>query len=71
MAVFTKNNKNRPTVGALFVGRRQIQILFSTVPVVGLESGCPRNVGSWPRIFFCVLGTGFLVSPHAMNLNFF
>ena len=64
MAVFTKNNKNRPAVGdflfrrpAPSVERRQIQALFSTVPAFGLESGCPRNVGFWPWLF-CVLGLG-------------
>ena len=32
--------------------------LASNIPVLGLESVCPRKVGPWPwlRIFFCVLG---------------
>ena len=34
--------------------------LASSVPVLGLESVCPRKgcPWSWPRIFFCVLGLG-------------
>ena len=34
--------------------------LASSIPVLGLESVCPRKgcPWSWPRIFFCVLGLG-------------
>ena len=34
--------------------------LASSIPVLGLESVCPRKGCSWPwpRIFFCVLGLG-------------
>ena len=32
--------------------------LASSIPVLGLESVCPRKGCPWPRIFFCVLGLG-------------
>ena len=34
--------------------------LASSIPVLGLESACPRKgcPWPWPRIFFCVLGLG-------------
>ena len=32
--------------------------LASSIPVLGLESVCPRKGCPWPRIFFCAVGLG-------------
>ena len=45
--------------------------LASSIPVLGLESVCPRKgcpwPWPWPRIFFCVLGLGLGLEPCVLD----
>ena len=45
--------------------------LASSIPVLGLESVCPRKgcpwPWPWPRVFFCVLGLGLGLEPCVLD----